>query len=70
MAPTKAMARYAVTTLSLPTNVMTLLHEIPIGIAQRAALRAIVMVNRTSPLKKAVLLSFTCGRRRVMVKES
>jgi hypothetical protein len=48
MAPTKAMARYAVTTLSLPTNVMTLLPEIPLGIAS-------VMVNRNSPFEKVSL---------------
>lgn len=39
MATTKAMATYAVITLSLPTNVMTLLPEIPLGIAD-------IMVNR------------------------
>lgn len=32
MAPTKAMARYAVTTLSLPTNVMTLLQVMPLDV--------------------------------------
>lgn len=57
MAPTKAMARYAVTTLSLPANVMTsLLGSRP----PRATLRATLMVNRESPFEKVSLAVARC----------
>ena len=48
MAPTKAMARYAVITLSLPANVMRSLRC-------RAALREKFMVNRKSLGEKVSL---------------
>jgi len=57
MAPTKAMARYAVTTLSLPANVMTLL----LGLPPRAPPYARLMVNRESLSEK---VSLAVARRR------
>lgn len=60
MAPTKAMAMYAVITLSLPTNVMTLLPEIPLGLLPlRAPPRAQLLWLTESELpKKSAVLSF------------
>ena len=52
MAPTKAMARYAVIMLNLPANVMTLLLGwLPLV----ARCGATIMVNRVSPFKKVSL---------------
>ena len=59
MAPSKAMARYAVITLSLPANVMS---SLPLS----RALRETVMVNRESLFEK-VSLAVARPRRAVLL---
>ena len=68
IAPTKAIARYAVTTLSLPTNVIAVL---PVAYACSARpMRNAARLSERPEGKKAAMLSLAVSAGGIVVKQT